>query len=311
MDDNEVAALVTRIQVQPGIEGAFATWHAQMSIAPASFPGFINSEIRAPAVEGESEWSVVQHFRSAKEMRAWRTSEAHRRLLDEISAISGRNGLHELESGETDSDSTVTEVIATVVKPGFGNAYRKWAARIHAAEAQFPGYRGGLLQPPISDKQSYWTTLVRFASPQELDSWLNSAEREKLLQEHEALVQSWTMHRLGTSFAGWFPGKDPDRESPTTLKQSMVVLLVLFPIVMAELRFLSPMLKGIPPAVATFVGNLLGVALIGWPFMPIAIALLSWWLSPQKDSGSLLRASGYVLIGALYAAEIAMLWNLL
>lgn len=310
MDDNQAAALVTRIEVQPGIEQAFAGWHAQMSIAPANFPGFINTEIRAPAVQGETHWSVVQHFRSAKQMRAWQSSEAHRRLVDQIGAITGHDGLHELETGEIDRDSTATEVIATAVKPGFENAYREWAARIHAAEARFPGYRGGLLQPPISDKQPYWTTLIRFASPQELESWLNSAEREKLLQEHEALVQSWTMHRLGNSFAGWFPSEEPDRESPSTLKQSLVVLLVLFPIVMVELRFLSPILKGIPPAVATFLGNALSVALLGWPVMPIAIAFLNWWLSPKKGSGSILRASGYILLGVLYAAEIAMLWNL-
>jgi uncharacterized protein len=311
MDDNQPAVLVTKVHMQPGIEGAFAGWHAQMSIAPGNFPGFISTEIKAPALQGETQWSVVQHFRSAREMRAWQGSEVHRRLLDEISAITGRDGLHELESGEADSDSAVTEVIATVVKPGFENAYREWAARIHAAEAQFPGYRGGLLQPPISDKQPCWTTLVRFASPQELESWLNSSAREKLLREHEALVESWTMHRLGSSFAGWFPGDEPDREPPTTLKQSMVVLLVLFPIVMAELRFLSPMLRGIAPAPATFVGNALSVALIGWPFMPIAIVFLNWWLSPKKGSGSLYRAAGYVLLSVLYAAEIAVLWNLL
>jgi antibiotic biosynthesis monooxygenase (ABM) superfamily enzyme len=51
------------------------------------------------------------------------------------------------------------------------------------------------------------------------------------------------MRRLSNSFAGWFPSEGPDREPPTTLKQSMVVLLVLFPIVMEELRFLTPLLK--------------------------------------------------------------------
>jgi antibiotic biosynthesis monooxygenase (ABM) superfamily enzyme len=244
-------------------------------------------------------------------MHAWQCSETHRRLLDEIGSIVGAAALREAEGAELDSDSTVTEVISTVIKPGLEKAYREWAERIHAAEAQFPGYRGSFLQPPLSDKQPYWTTLVRFAAPQQLDDWLNSVERKQLLLEHETLVQSWTMHRLSSSFAGWFPDEDPDRESPNTVKQSMVVLLVLFPIVMAELRFLTPMLKGVPPALATFLGNSLSVGLIGWPFMPIAIRFLNWWLSPKKGSGTLLRGAGYMLVAVLYTAEIAALWHLL
>jgi uncharacterized protein len=311
MNDSNVAALVTTIQVSAGSEIPFAAWHAQMSTAPGNFPGFISTEIKAPAAQGDTQWSVVQHFRTGKELRAWQCSETHRRLLDEIRAIVGGDALREVENAEFNSDSTVTEVIATLVKPGLENAYREWAARIHAAEAQFPGYRGSFLQPPISDKQPYWTTLVRFAMPQQLDNWLNSAERRQLLQEHEALVQSWTMHRMASSFAGWFPDQEPDRESPSTLKQSMVVLLVLFPIVMAELRFLTPLLKGVPPSLATFLGNSISVGLIGWPFMPIAIVFLNWWLSPKKRSGSLLQAAGYALVTVLYAAEIAAFWHLL
>jgi antibiotic biosynthesis monooxygenase (ABM) superfamily enzyme len=310
MNDSNGAALVTRIQVHTGIEKDFADWHARMSIAPGGFPGFIGTEVKAPAGPEENEWSVVQHFRSVDEMRAWQRSDVHQHLLNQIGAIAGSNALRELENGEVDSDSSVTEVIATIVKPGLENSYREWAEKIHAVEAQFPGYRGGLLQPPVSEKQPYWTTLVRFATPHELDNWLNSAERKKLLGEHEGIVRSWHMRRLPNSFAGWFPSEDPDRESPTTLKQSLVVLLVLFPIVMAELRFLAPLLSRLPPAPATFVGNAISVGLIGWPLMPLAVVFLNWWLSPRPGATSAQRAAGYALIAALYVAEIAALWNL-
>lgn len=310
MNGTNGAALVTRIQVHAGIVKDFAAWHARMSIAPGSFPGFISTEIKAPAGSEENEWSVVQHFRSVDEMRVWQRSDMHQRLLNEIGAIMGSNAFREVENGEVDSDSSVTEVIATRVKPGLEDSYREWAAKIHTVEAQFPGYRGGVLQPPVSEKQPYWTTLVRFATPGELDNWLNSAERGKLLGEHEGFVQSWTMRRLPNSFAGWFPSDAPDREPPTTLKQSMVVLLLLFPIVMGEFRFLTPLLKRLPLAPATFVGNAISVGLLGWPLMPIAMVFLNWWLSPRPGAASLLRATGYALIAALYVAEIAMLWNL-
>jgi uncharacterized protein len=313
MADTKAAVLVTKVEVRPGREKAFAEWHAKMSTMPGDFPGFISVEIKPPEQAVDKQWSVVQRFRSVEEMNAWHLSGPHQRLLAEAGSINGGNGatLSELENLENESDSTVTEVITTVVKPGFEQAYRDWAGKIHSAEAQFPGYRGGFLQPPSSAKQPYWTTLVHFATPAQLDAWLDSAERKKLLEEHNALVESWTAHRLPNSFAGWFPAESSDREPSTTLKQSMVVLLMLFPIVMAELRFLSPQLAGVPPAIATFIGNAISCGALAWPFMPIAIFCLNWWLTPKRTGGPSVRAAGYLLIVMLYVVEIAALWKLL
>ncbi|MBV8360690.1 MAG: antibiotic biosynthesis monooxygenase, partial [Deltaproteobacteria bacterium] len=83
MNDNHSAALVTRIQVHPGIEKDFAAWHARMSIAPGDFPGFISAEVKAPSAQGDNQWSLVQHFRSMTDMRAWQRSDAHEHLLNE------------------------------------------------------------------------------------------------------------------------------------------------------------------------------------------------------------------------------------
>ena len=50
------------------------------------------------------------------------------------------------------------------------SAFRDWSARIHEAQAGFPGFRDVYLQPPPSERQSYWTTLLRFATPDQLDA---------------------------------------------------------------------------------------------------------------------------------------------
>ena len=314
MKETKAAVLVTRVRVHPGSEKAFAEWHARATIAPGEFPGFISAEVKPPDDSDDKLWSVVQRFRGLVEMNAWQSSQAHQRLLSDAASLNSASGgavVSEAQNLEGANAATVTEVITTFVKPGMEHAYREWAAKIHSAEAQFPGYRGGFLQPPISAKQSYWTTLVHFATPTQLDNWLDSAERKQLLAEHAALVESWTHHRMPNSFAGWFPAESSDREPSTTLKQSMVVLLMLFPIVMAELRYLSPSTTGWPPAIGTFFGNAISVGLLAWPFMPLAIYFLNWWLMPKKGAPTLLRAGGYLLIPVLYAAEIVALWNLL
>jgi uncharacterized protein len=138
----------------------------RMAIAPGSFPGFISTEIKAPAGP-VNEWSVVQHFRSVDDMRAWQRSDVHQHLLSEIGAIMGSGAFRELENGEVDSDSSVTEVIATIVKPGLEHSYREWAAKIHAIEAQFPGYRGGFCSrrsPKSSIIGRRWFVLLRRAN---------------------------------------------------------------------------------------------------------------------------------------------------
>ena len=304
------AAAVIRLRLRPGMEGEFSAWHAKVATAAVGLPGFISTEINAPAPPGRMEWAVVQHFRNADDLRRWRESEPHRRLLEDARKLVDAGdvlALREEEITDGSVDGTVTEVVTTHVKPGKDQEYKAWAEKIHQVEAQFPGYRGGFLQPPASEQQHYWTTLVRFDTPETLDAWLNSDARRELLREHEALVQSWEHHRLTNSFAGWFPTDPASGDSPPTWKQSMLVVVMLFPVVVLEIKFLSPLITALNPSPATFIGNAISVALLGWPFMPIIIAAMNWWLLPKKNSPAWTTPVGTVLVLLIYVVEIVVL----
>jgi antibiotic biosynthesis monooxygenase (ABM) superfamily enzyme len=306
------AALVLKMRLRPGVEAGFSSWHARMSTAPTSVVGFVSAEVNAPG-PGESEWRVVQRFRNVSDLKAWRASEPYERLLREAhELVDGGNGcgLREDEIIDSVTNGVVTEVVTTYVKPGRDHEYQAWAEKIHQAEAQFPGYRGGYLQPPASERQHHWTTLVRFATPEQLDVWLSSDVRRELLSQHDKLVQSWEHHRLPSSFSGWFPTDAASNQSPKSWKQSMLVILMLFPTVMLEIRFLSPLLNGLSSSPATFIGNVISVFLLAWPFMPIAIAPMKWWLLPRKDSSGWTNALGIALLIGLYVVEITVLSRL-
>jgi uncharacterized protein len=306
------AAVVIKMRLRPGVEPGFSSWHAKMCTIAAELPGFISAEVIAPVPSGPPLWRIIQHFRSDDQLHAWCQSDQHRRLLLEAESLvenNGTAGLHEEEASEAHEDGTVTEVVTTYVKPDKVKEYKEWAAKIHKVETEFPGYRGGFLQPPSSASQSYWTTLVRFATPEQLETWLKSSERQKLLCEHEALVSSWSHHRLPSSFGGWFPKHQAAGTSPPSWKQSMLVVLMLFPIVMAELRFLSPLIGNLNPALGTFIGNVISCALLAWPFMPLIIRALNWWLLPTRDRAWWVNPAGVVLIVVLYAVEISTLWQ--
>jgi antibiotic biosynthesis monooxygenase (ABM) superfamily enzyme len=305
-------AVVVKLRLREGVDQAFSAWHARMCTVTSQLPGFISAEVNAPSAAGPPVWRIAQRFRTEDTLRSWLESEQYRQLILEAESFVDENqagGLIEERGAENSDEATVTEVVTTLVRSDRAGEYKEWAAKIHRAEAQFPGYRGGFLQPPASPDQGYWTTLVRFGSPEQLDAWLNSREREELLREHRALVSSWSQHRLPTSFAGWFPQDEASSGSPAKWKQSMVVIMMLFPIVMLELRFLTPLTGGLKPALGTFIGNVLSVFLLAWPFMPIAIRGLKWWLVPAEDRPSWTHLCGTVLVLAIYALEIAFFWR--
>ena len=51
--------------------------------------------------------------------------------------------------------------------------------------------------------------------------------------------------QVATSFSGWFTFGDAPGQVPPNWKQSMIVLLTLFPVVMLELLYLSPLLQSL------------------------------------------------------------------
>ncbi len=109
---------------------------------------------------------------------------------------------------------------------------------------------------------------------------------------------------MASAFAGWFPAAD-DRPAPPAWKQTCLVLLALFPVVMLEMRFLSPLLVGLPGAAATFIGNAISVSLVSWPLIKIAAFCLNWWLQPTPQRRWLREAQGAVALACLYLIELA------
>ena len=201
----------------------------------------------------------------------------------------------------------VTEVIVTEVTPGKEEEFRMWSAKIHQAEAKFPGFRGVYIQSPKRGGK-FWITLLQFDTLENLDRWLQSSERKQVLQESSPLVSSLETHRVISSSTGWLASIAKTGELPPVWKQTMLVLLVLFPIVVFELKYLSPLTASLNPSLGTFIGNAISVTLISFPMMPIALYFLGWWLSPHSLKTSIV---GSILLGLLYLAEIALFWNFL
>jgi len=300
------AILLAKFQLRPDAENLCAEWQARALTHAAGFEGFLNSEI-TPSGQGLA-WNVLLRFADSARLEAWRKSETWHRLLEDAAPLLAEKSSIEVEVKEGEGGSGVVEVIITQVKPGKEAAYRDWETRIQQAQSKFPGYRGSYVQPPVSGELG-WTTLMRFDTAKQLDTWLKSPERAALVKEAESLVDYAHLQRMGTSFPGWFPTDPRTGKGPPNWKAGMLVLLGLFPIVMLETRFLK---LPVNPSLGMFIGNVISVALTTYLTMPLFIKTLGWWLFPKSDASKVaVNAAGAALVFLLYAISVAALWHLL
>ena len=307
-DAPKVATAVTTVRVRQGEEGAFAGWLTEMNEIVATFPGYISAVVIPPVPPLQSDWVLVQRFQALGQLGAWLDSEARRSLLARSTSLlvdEGTTNVIEGTSTESSPQDMVTEIITVSVRPGMEEAYRAWVERIQQMEARFPGYQGLQLQPPIPGLQDDWVSLLRFDTSEHLNAWLESDARRAALREVESFVDQ-REQQVATAFSGWFTFGDVPGQVPPNWKQAMVVLLTLFPVVMLEMLCLSPLLRSLNVAVATFVGNLLSVAALTWLLVPWANRAFDWWLRPTSNDSPRIEVAGIALIVGLYALSVVV-----
>jgi antibiotic biosynthesis monooxygenase (ABM) superfamily enzyme len=312
---SEPAVLIASAKLRPGQDQAFAAWQARHNASIDRFPGFISSDVIPPSQPDSNEWTIVLNFRSQDELAAWQRSSERAKLVGEATPLLEGGSLGEVarpdQAGEPPG-TNVTEVILSKIKPGMDVTYREWAVRIQAAQAKYPGYRGMYLQPP-TEKEGLWTSIIRFDSAEHLEAWMEAPERKELLAESKAFIDQEHLMRLATSFPGWVPINPMTGKGPPNWKTALLVVLGLFPIVMLEMRFLSPILAvlGLHASLATLIGNIISVAGTTFLTMPLFIRWFGWWLFTEKETPPWITPVGLGFLAALFAVEVGALWYLL
>ena len=300
--------LSLKVRLKADHHSAFADWQARMNGAIAAAPGFISIEFLAPTPT-ENHWIIIQRFSDVAQAANWKQSVTYDELLQALKTLTDHSHIEEVLPDTSSMIGGVTEVIVAEVFPEKQQDYLKWSGKIHQLEAKAPGFRGVYVQSPIQTSGRFWITLLQFDTMENLDRWLNSTQRLDLLEESKSLVSYFETHRVISPYAGWFASIAKVGELPSVWKQTMLVLLVLFPIVMLEFKYLSPLMTQLNISLSTFIGNALSVSLISFPMLPIAIYFLKWWLSPNKKYRQLIVFTGTLFVISLYLLEIWTFWN--
>lgn len=304
----EKANIITiRVSIKRGSIPLFIDWQSKLNAWITTFPGFLSLEIISEHLDS---WVIIERFLDENSALSWQESDQKKELFKDLeSLIDQEIGFNETLSLESNLKKGVTEVFVTSVSKEMEMIYRNWIAKIHQAEAKFSGFQGVYVQSPSDEESETWITFLQFDTPENLDLWLKSKERQEILNESKPFIKKLERHRVVSPYAGWFQTLSQENDFPPVWKQTMIVLLVLFPIVMLEQKFLMPLLKDFNESFATFIGNVISVTLLAWPFMPIAIYFLTWWLSPKKNK-TFTAWLGFFLLLFLYLLEVLFFWSL-
>jgi antibiotic biosynthesis monooxygenase (ABM) superfamily enzyme len=309
------AVLIFSAKLRPGEGQAFAAWQARHNTVLGKFPGFTGSDVIPPSQPESTEWTIVLNFRSQDDLTAWQRSMQRAEIVREAIPLFEDGTFGEVAQPDRPGEqpgSNVTEVVLSKIRSGMDDTYREWAVRIQAAQARYPGYRGMYLQPP-AEKDGLWTTIIRFDTAEHLEAWMEAPERAELLTESQAFIEHEQLMRLATSFPGWVPINPLTGRGPPNWKTAMLVVLGLFPIVMLEMRFLSPILAslGLHASLATFISNSISVAGTTFLTMPLFIRCFGWWLFTEKGTPGWATPAGLGLLAVLFAIEVGAFWALL
>ena len=282
--------IITQTRVLPDRNDDFAAWQQRISDVVAGFPGFIDHQVIPPDPPQQVDWVILQKFATGEQAQAWLRSKERLRLLENAQPmLVGRDDVHIIEGDEAAKPADeVSAVISMEIKPGQEEAYRVWNQRITAAETQYPGFQGHRLNPPIPGVQDDWVTILTFDTEAHLDAWLNSPERQKLLDEATAFSEGVHARKVRTGFDQWF--RVAGAAHAPAWKQNMLVLLALYPVVFLFGYFVqTPLLMrrlGWPFWLALFVGNIASVVILNWWCRGSVVASTGGAAGRQRDAAA-------------------------
>jgi antibiotic biosynthesis monooxygenase (ABM) superfamily enzyme len=300
------ATIVTQTRPSAGQEEVFRRWQDTIGAEIAKWPCFLEQKVMPPSPPAQMDWVILQRFSSVEAAAAWLHSGERLRLVDSIqSSLAGIDDVHVVRDGASGVlPAAASAVISTHVKDGQEVSYRRWEQRIAAAQARAPGFQGYRLEPPVAGVQDDWLAIIRFDSDHNLENWLKSPERLKLLKDSESLIDRVDARIVRSGFDQWFSGGKSGAPAPPVWKQNMIVLLQLYPLVFLFGMFVQqPLLverMKMPFWLALFIGNVVGVVLLNW-LVPWASNRFGWWLQPAGQAMKTHILGAGVVIG-LYAA---------
>ncbi|TCT03149.1 antibiotic biosynthesis monooxygenase [Aquabacter spiritensis] len=303
----QVALVAQHLVAETGY-AAYIHWLARLVEDLRTRPGFIAHEVIPPAPPGQIHWVTIMRFETAAAAQDWLAGPERERAVADIQPLFLKEeSIHLLEDAGPAPQAGVSAFIAYDVPPEEQDAFLKWQKVIYAEETRHPGFLRHKIERPVPGMRDQWIIVLTFDSDANLTRWLDSPERQKLLADGGRLNVESRVSRASYGFDFWFQKKDaPAASGWAILKNNLLVLLVLYPIVYLWGLYVGPLFDAahVPFWLGLFVANLASTQILGWWAVPAIFRVFDWWLAP--DPGPRREALGLALIAALYALSMAL-----
>jgi len=185
------------------------------------------------------------------------------------------------------TDGVVTLLVRHRIKQGQEQAYETWLRQIIAKARSYPGHLGIDVVRGHSGGLGLFTSVLRFASTEQLQNWLDSADRRELVQQAQHLLADGDQTEINADREFWFTPQDSTAPTPPPRwKQACVTFLVILPLSFLVPQLWKPVFAQLPwlgaYVPATVLITLSIVLLVVYVFMPRVTRLFSRWLQPRS-----------------------------
>lgn len=306
MSATATATAIAIFEVDAADRDRVLTWQSDLDSAASMRPGFVGTHFTRGFKEHD-DWAAAVTFNSEATLRRWLDSPERAALLDQGVTFGARTGTTLLLLPNERPPAGVAVFLHSVAPQDHVGFLQAESALNHAALG-FPGYLGGLVLAP-AESGGTWISVIRFEDDPQLTAWLTSPERAAQLSVLRGyLVRDFEQVTRSTPFGSIVRIVDGQTKSTPNWKTAMVVLMVLYPTVMALSRFLSPVLHdwGLDPGMSLWVGNIVSTILLTWLLMPTATRLFRFWLDPVDGAPLKATIIGAGIILAVYALTLAV-----
>jgi antibiotic biosynthesis monooxygenase (ABM) superfamily enzyme len=179
-------------------------------------------------------------------------------------------------------DGPVTAVIRQAPRAGMEHELEAWMEGIGRAASRFDGFLGRKVIHPARPGRGDYVVILWFDTLADLESWVISPERTSWVARGLPLIDGdFTFQNVGGLGSLFMPARER-REmgaaAPPRWKMALVLVVLLYPLVLA-LRFLyDELLGGATDAVRVAAGVVTSVALVTFVLLPATCRLLRGWL---------------------------------
>lgn len=183
---------------------------------------------------------------------------------------------------ENATDHGATLVITHRLKDNKSAEYEEWMKEVTPVCRSFPGHLDWHIIRPIAGLTETYTIVIRFDTKANLQNWLESSDRSRLIAKVQPLFVSGDDFFISSGLDFWFTPSGAKAKLPVRWKQFLVTWSAISPLSIGVPMLITPTLKkiGLPSSIhlTTLVGSGLIVFLMVYLIMPRYTRLIQKWL---------------------------------